>query len=84
LFTVPGAVFNAEPESINPAGAITGWYCAQGFHCHGFLRAPDGTITSFDPPGSTLTVATAINPSGVVTGLFNDVNGVQHGFVGTP
>jgi hypothetical protein len=83
LFSVPGAVFNAEPESINPAGAITGWYF-DATRSHGFLRAPDGTITSFDPPGSTGTVATAINPSGVVTGLFNDVNGVFHGFVGTP
>jgi hypothetical protein len=50
---------------------------------HGFLRDPDGTISTFDPPGSTFTFAAAINPSGVTTGAFIDAGGVVHGFVRT-
>ena len=43
---------------------------------HGFLRAPDGTITTFDPPGSTSTfvggggepfAGPPINPAGVIS-----------------
>jgi len=43
---------------------------------HGFLRAPDGTFTIFDPPGYTGTGPTGINSAGTITGF---VNG--HGFV---
>src|SRR5260370_36173996 len=50
-FDVPGAL--EAVNGINPAGAITGWYFEANFVGHGFLRAPDGTITTFDPPGST-------------------------------
>jgi hypothetical protein len=50
---------------------------------HGFLRAPDGTITTFDSPGSTFTFAAAINPGGVITGGFIDASCVVHGFVRT-
>ena len=39
------------PYSINPAGAITGVY-DDGTRNHGFLRAPDGTFTTFDIPGA--------------------------------
>ena len=83
LFTGPSASTNyTAPIAMNAAGAITGYSCdAAG--CHGLLRAPDGTLTSFDPPGSTFTVGTAINPSGVITGFFYAVSG-QHGFVLTP
>ena len=32
------------PNSINPAGAITGYYVAQNDSTHGFLRARNGTL----------------------------------------
>ncbi len=48
---------------------------------HGFLRARDGTFTTFDPPGSVSTVANAINPAGAITGPYVDVNIVEHGFL---
>jgi hypothetical protein len=69
------------PIAINPAGAITGLYFSDMLH--GFLRAPNGTITTFDPLGSTFTFAAAINPSGVITGAFVDAGGVVHGFMRT-
>ena len=66
------------PTSINPAGAITG-----SFGAHGFLRAPDGTFTTFDPPGSTETMPASINPAGVITGFWTHTGhfGVPRGFV---
>ena len=49
----------------------------------GFLRAPDGTITTFDAPGAFfLTLPTAINPIGTITGNSDDaVTFTIHGFV---
>jgi len=67
------------PLSINPNGAISGYYVS-AFTLpppsnlnHGFLRDPDGTITSFDPPGSHGTFpasASGINPAGAITGYY--------------
>jgi uncharacterized membrane protein len=39
------------------------------------------TITTFDPPNSTYTVATAINLVGQVAGYYVDANGSQRGFL---
>jgi hypothetical protein len=70
-FNPPGSTY-MSPFAINPAGAITGYYCEGTRGCHGFLRCPDGTFTTFDGPGSTFTYGVAINSSGVITGAFND------------
>jgi len=53
---------------------------------HGFVRARDGGITTFDAPGAGTnqyegTLALSINPAGVITGLFVDANNVHHGFL---
>ena len=48
---------------------------------HGFLRAPDGTITTFDPPGSIYTVSNSINNKGAIAGYYTAVGGMDHGFV---
>jgi hypothetical protein len=68
---------------INPAGEITGDSC-DAVTCHGFLRTPDGTITTFDPPGSTLTNGNGINPAGAITGNDVDAGGVFHGYLRSP
>jgi hypothetical protein len=52
---------------------------------HGYLRAADGTITTFDAPGAGAvynagTFAMAINSGGVIAGYFRDVNYVGQGF----
>ena len=69
---------------INPAGAITEWYCdANG--CAGFLRAPDGTITTFDRPGSISTGPTGMHPTGTDPERYEQANSsVEHGFVRAP
>jgi len=38
-FDAPGAT-STVPQSINPAGAITGYYSDANFVYHGFLRSP--------------------------------------------
>jgi hypothetical protein len=55
---------------------------------HGFVRAPDGTITTFEAPNAgsgyqTGTLAYSINASGTIAGLYYDSNQVTHGFVRT-
>jgi hypothetical protein len=71
-------------NSINPAGTVTGGYLDQYYLDHGYLRAPDGTITTFDVPHSYGTDPVNINPSGAIVGNFWDSRGVAHGFSRAP
>jgi len=78
-FDAPGAVATF-PFAINPAGAITGYYC-DAITCHGFLRALDGAITPFDAPDDVNgTYAYSINPGGAITGYYCDAIAC-HGFL---
>jgi hypothetical protein len=68
-FVVPGAD-QTVAKSINASGAITGWYdvnILNGPSAHGFLRTPDGAITTF-ATNSFLTRPTQINASSVIIG----------------
>src|SRR6266567_8050559 len=80
-FDVPGAVNGTLAFAINPAGAITGTYFDANFVPHGFLRAHNGSFTTFDAPGASITEATSINPAGAITGFYFDANFVPHGFL---
>ena len=80
-FDPPNSV-STNPTGINEAGAITGFYADANFLNHGFVRAQDGTITTFDTPGASQgTIPAAINASGAITGNYVDANGVNHGFL---
>jgi predicted membrane protein len=75
--------------SINAAGAITGYYYDLRNALRGFVRATNGTITTFNVPGagitSTLgTYAAGINDAGAIAGYYYDANNVVHGFQRTP
>jgi hypothetical protein len=74
------------PEGINSAGAITGNTSFNSAYQHGFVRAPDGTITTFDAPGAGIagTYSISINSAGEITGWFFDANFVGHGFLRDP
>jgi hypothetical protein len=50
-------------RDIEKDPSIARAYFDTNFALNGFLRTPDGTITSFDPPGSTFTFPSAINPA---------------------
>src|SRR6266704_3327870 len=75
------------PRSINPSGLITGYYANASPGYRGFVRAADGTITTFDvlgagtTPGTGGTPQQSINPGGVITGFYDDASYVAHGFV---
>jgi hypothetical protein len=78
--TFPGS--ESGPYTINPAGAITGWYVDSSNVQHGFVRTPDGAITEFDPPNSIYTFPYAINPAGAITGFYIDTTtGNYRGFL---
>jgi len=70
-------------NGMNPAGAVTGYVTDASGATHGFVRAPDGTITTFDVPGAVVTAPLGINPAGTITGLFVTVSNV-FGFVRAP
>jgi hypothetical protein len=70
------------PVAINPKGAITGTYVDSNNVSHGFLRAPDGTVTTFDPTDDVNGIFVAgINPAGAITGSYFDSNLLFHGFL---
>ncbi len=73
---------STQAQAINSTGQITGSYNA-GNASVGFLRQPNGTIITFNPPGSSGTIATAINSTGQITGSYYD-GSVSHGFLRQP
>jgi uncharacterized membrane protein len=99
LFNPPGSIVTV-PElglgeesltaphriSISADGTIAGTYTDANHAQHGFVREPDGVITSFDPPRGMQTTATSINDSGVIAGSFYyDWNGqMSIGFLRIP
>ncbi|MBV9199031.1 MAG: hypothetical protein JOY83_04710, partial [Alphaproteobacteria bacterium] len=73
-----GSVFTyiCEETCLNLDGTVAGFYSnvAPFIQTHGFVRYPNGIITSFDPPapaGSTtvFTEAASINTKGEIAGL---------------
>jgi hypothetical protein len=79
----PQGTFPSEftPAGINPAGAITGFYVDASSVQHGFVRAPGGQISEFDPAGSIFTNPNGIDALGEITGFYFDSNFVGHGFL---
>jgi hypothetical protein len=72
-----GSSGRTEPQSISDSGKVIGTYYrdpadARHFYNpgaeHGFLRDSDGTITTFDLPGSAATQAQAVSKLGLVAG----------------
>jgi hypothetical protein len=62
---------------INAKGEIAGDYVDTSFASHGFLRAANGRITTFDPPaGEGITVA-AMNDRGWVAGFLSRKGALQ-------
>ncbi len=92
IIDVPGAGADGRygqgtvANSINDAGSIAGYYLDGHNVFHGFVRAADATITTFDAKGAandfkTGTLANSINADGAITGRFMTPNSVTHGFV---
>ena len=84
--TRPGQGTGGLGGAINPAGTIAGNYIDANFECHGFVRATNGAITTFDAPdaGTGLfqgTIPFGSNPAGAIVGYYIDASNVFHGFL---
>ena len=64
----------------NPSGTSVGSFTTSGV-THGFTLTKAGAFTSFDPPGSTLTIPNFISPQGDIVGNYLDTSNVGHGFI---
>jgi hypothetical protein len=76
---------------INNFGVIAGTYLDANNVYHGFVRSPEGRITSFDSPGADTTPGdfggtypNGINDAGAITGYYADASGGAHGFLRSP
>lgn len=66
---------------INDAGTVAGIVGGDGV---GYLRASDGTITTFAfPAGADRMSVSGINNSGTVVGFYYDSSNLAHGFIRT-
>ena len=70
-FDAPGAVNGTEALAMNPAGSITGFYFDANFVPHGFLRAKNGSFTTFDTPGAGLNESDCVGSRPII---------IQNGF----
>ncbi len=73
--------FSDCPVGLNDSGVITGSYADSNYVQHGFLRTPEGTFVTVDPPGSVGTQPESINDSGAIAGYYLDATNVYHGFL---
>lgn len=69
---------------VNASGEAGGiWIDANGLR-HGFLRTPDGAISSFDPKSSSSVQNVSLNDAGLAAGTVEDSQQHDHGFIRTP
>jgi len=91
-FTMPGLgtggnAGNNEgthPISINSRGEIAGYYADANTVYHGFVRAANGEITTFNAPDADAVIGTyvsSMNSKGEITGWYFGTDQVYHGFV---
>src|SRR5215470_4183305 len=87
-FDAPGAGTGPFQGTIgvanNPAGAIVGYYLDASSLNHSYVRTPDGTFTTFDPPGEIASASNSINPAGAIAGQCRDASSVHHGYLPAP
>jgi hypothetical protein len=84
-FVPPAGQVLAPYMGINEAGSIFGNYYLLGrlINYQVFLRSPNGSMTLFGFPGSSLTTATSMNDSDVITGTYTQGRDV-FGFLRVP
>jgi hypothetical protein len=71
--------YSTIPMGINNAGTIVGYYGSG--RAQGFLRQPDGSVTTIDYPGVFSTAPSSINNLGVIVGKWNDSSNNRHGWI---
>jgi hypothetical protein len=81
-------------SGFNQWGAIAATYSDTNYVNHGFLRRPDGTLTTFDAPGAGTgsfegtgcfsDCPVSLNNWGAITGIYIDANFEYHGYLRSP
>ncbi len=80
----PPASISTFPVFMNVNGLIAGNYSTSDNVSHGFLRTPDGSLTTFDEPDATsFTRIYGLNNAGEIAGSFFYASG-GGGFLRTP
>lgn len=74
--------YGVVPTGINTKGYIAGSY-SSATENGGFLRAPDGTVTTFALPDAIYSFIMGINGEDEISGYY-ETESAQHGFVRTP
>jgi len=80
----PAGSAYTNATAINDAGTVTGWSDFSSPDTGvAFIRASDGTMSSFVVPGDNVqyTTPTGINKNGVIAGIAQNKDGSQDGFI---
>jgi uncharacterized membrane protein len=87
-YDIPDATQFFGANAINPAGEVVGDYFDSSDHEHSFFRASDGSLTTFDPPGTSFPLvgtggsgASGVTPNGAIVGSYLDAAGAIHGYL---
>ena len=83
---VPGSYQGTWSAVINNFGVVAGGFFDVNYTSHGYVRAPDGKITTFEDPeaGTGVYQGTwpyGINDFGVITGAVTDSSNGSHGSI---
>jgi hypothetical protein len=87
--TSPGSYAGTAPQSMNDLGVVAGYFWDSNSTAHGFVRTPDGRITTFDDPAAGNgvyqgTYPYSINDFGVIVGATTYADNSSHGLLRTP
>jgi hypothetical protein len=87
-FDAPGAVYGTYVSSINDRGEATGFFVDGNGVVHGFVRNPQGVITTFDAPEASTngygTFANDVNVEGVTVGDYTNSSFNYGALIRTP
>jgi hypothetical protein len=73
---IPNATF-VQPNAINNAGLVVGWYLDSSYNFHGFIWQK-GTIQYVDHPGVPQTSLAGVNNLGQIIGEYLDASFIVH------
>lgn len=83
--------YGTTPMANNNAGTIVGMYITDYGVYYGFLRSPEGKVTKLSEPNADTThgdfngtYPMSLNSWGAITGLYQKVDEVFHGFIREP
>jgi probable HAF family extracellular repeat protein len=73
---IPNSTF-VQPNAINDAGLVVGWYLDLSYNYHGFIWQ-NGTLQYVDYPGASQTSLQGVNNLGQIIGVYEDASFNTH------